>query len=245
MFKKSLKIYIFLVVLLAALNTLLVFLPMGSYVPAGVVLPPKVVQALVTIFVVLVVYGGLGFVGFVLARYLDIPNFLDERVSHKQRFVYPAIAGAIVGVALILGDFIFSKFNLIGSFIHPPFPTSIVASLSAGIGEEMIFRLFFITFWTWLLSSIIFRKKYLDTTYWIVATISALLFGLGHFPLLMALYGFPSIGTIPLILQIEVFLLNGIVGLVAAYYYKKTGFLGAVGVHFWTDIVWHVIFGLF
>jgi hypothetical protein len=24
---------------------------------------------------------------------------------------------------------------------------------------------------------------------------------------------------------------------------KRAGFLGAVGVHFWTDVVWHVVWG--
>jgi hypothetical protein len=31
--------------------------------------------------------------------------------------------------------------------------------------------------------------------------------------------------------------------LVAAWYFKKSGFLAAVGVHFWADIAWHVVFG--
>jgi membrane protease YdiL (CAAX protease family) len=241
---QSLKLFIALVIFLAALNALLVFMPMGAMVPAQQVPVSKPIIALVSVFSVLVIYGGLGFVGFILTRYLGIPDIIDPQVSHKQRLFYPAIAGVAVGVVLIVGDILFAPYNLIGNLIHPPFPTSLVASISAGIGEEMIFRLFLITFWTWLISSVILKKKFRTGTYWIMSVIAALLFGFGHFPLLMNLYGFPTLDTIPLILQAEILLLNGIVAIVAAYYYKKAGFLAAVSVHMWTDIVWHVLFGL-
>ncbi|GAH57810.1 unnamed protein product, partial [marine sediment metagenome] len=39
-------------------------------------------------------------------------------------------------------------------------------------------------------------------------------------------------------------LLNGVVSLFAAYYFRKYGFLAAVGIHFWTDVVWHVVWGV-
>ena len=32
---------------------------------------------------------------------------------------------------------------------------------------------------------------------------------------------------------------------IAAYAFKKYGFLAPIGVHVWTDIVWHVLWGLF
>jgi hypothetical protein len=39
-------------------------------------------------------------------------------------------------------------------------------------------------------------------------------------------------------------LLNGVVGLLAAWYFRKAGLLAAIGIHFWTDIVWHLVWGL-
>jgi len=42
----------------------------------------------------------------------------------------------------------------------------------------------------------------------------------------------------------EIFLLNGVLSLFAAHYFRQYGFLAAVGIHFWTDIIWHVIWGL-
>jgi hypothetical protein len=46
-------------------------------------------------------------------------------------------------------------------------------------------------------------------------------------------------------LIVEVFLLNGTLSLVAAYFFKKSGYLAAAGVHFWADMVWHVVWGVF
>jgi hypothetical protein len=42
----------------------------------------------------------------------------------------------------------------------------------------------------------------------------------------------------------EILLLNGVVGLVAGDQYMKEGLIAAAGVHFWTDIFWHVLWGL-
>ncbi len=28
------------------------------------------------------------------------------------------------------------------------------------------------------------------------------------------------------------------------YYFRKYGFLAAAGIHFWTDISWHVVYGM-
>jgi hypothetical protein len=59
----------------------------------------------------------------------------------------------------------------------------------------------------------------------------------------MAIMGFETIRAIPLALIIELVILNGILAIFAAYYLKIYGFLAAAGVHFWTDVIWHVIWG--
>jgi len=49
---------------------------------------------------------------------------------------------------------------------------------------------------------------------------------------------------IPAAIIAEVITLNGIVGLIAAYYLRRYGFIAAVGIYLWTDIIWHVVWGL-
>ena len=48
---------------------------------------------------------------------------------------------------------------------------------------------------------------------------------------------------VPAVLIGELVLLNGIISIAAAYYFKKYGFLAPIGIHFWADVVWHVVWG--
>jgi len=245
--RRSLAIFIGLMVLYGILTGLNVFLSQGDYVatmPPAQMPAPLPVVALVAGAGVLVVYGALGLIGLFLWRKLGLPELWDSRVTNRQRFLIPAIAGAVVGIVLIVGDLVFRSFNGIGPFPHPPFPTSLVASLAAGIGEETVFRLFFISLWTWLVSRVILRGRFQPAVYWVVSVFSAIAFGMSHLPSIMFLKGWTTMSQVPPALMIELLLLNGIMSLVGAYYFRKYGFLATAGVHFWADIVWHVIWGV-
>jgi len=49
---------------------------------------------------------------------------------------------------------------------------------------------------------------------------------------------------IPPTMMAEIFLLNGVLSLVAAYFLRRSGYLAAATVHTSADLVWHVIWGL-
>lgn len=242
----STKIFIRLVLLYAVLAAVSVYLPAyQGLVPEAELPAPKPVLALANAGIVLVLYGSLGFTGLNLAKKLGFPDIWEPEVSNRERFITPAAVGAALGFFLIVSDLIFSRFNGIGRFPHPPFPSSIIASLAAGIGEEVLFRLFFIPFWVWLISWLILRRRFQNQTFWIISVLSALTFGMGHIPALMLLSSFRTLSEIPPVLILEIVLLNGVVSMFAAYYFRKYGFLAPVGIHFWTDVVWHVLWGLF
>ncbi len=244
--KISLWIFVGLILVYAFLTGLSTFLPQGaalSNLPAKQMPASPGVMALASGALVLVVYGALGLIGFFLARRLGLPEIWDSRVTNTQRFLNPAMLGVAVAILLIGGDLIFARVNGIGLFPHPPFPTSIVAALAAGIGEETMFRLFFISFWTWLVSKIILRGRGLTTVYWVISILSAVVFGISHLPSIMFLHNWTTMSQVPPILIAELVLLNGIIGIVAARAFQKWGFLGPVGVHFWADVVWHVFWG--
>lgn len=242
----SLKIYIGLIIVLAASNAIQVLLPSYySLFPAASLPAPVAVIALANAGIAIVLYGGLGFIGLKLASKLGFAAIWDSKVNNRQRFLVPGILGAVLGAFLIISDLIFSQFNSIGNMQHPGFPSSILASLSAGIGEEIMFRLFFISLWVWLISSVLLRGKWRSHVFCVMTVISALAFSFGHLPSFMILYNFTSLGEIPLVLLGEIILLNGVISIFSAYYMRKFGFLAAVGIHFWTDIVWHVVWGLF
>ena len=241
----SIKIYIGLIITLAILAAINVFLPQGAFLLLPQELPAsKPVLALVNACIMLILYGGLGFLGLKLSQKLGFADIWDSNVSNKQRFLIPALIGIGIGAFLILGDTILSQFHALGPLPHPPFPTSLITSAVAGIGEELIFRLFFISFWMWLISYVILKKRWQNQIFWIVAVLSSLAFALGHIPSVMILFGLNTVNEIPFALMTEIILLNGVVSLFAAYYFRKFGFLVPVGIHFWTDVVWHVIWGM-
>ena len=239
----STQIYLGLIVTLAILSSTGIFLPQGSFLPVPQKLPPKPVLAFVNAAIMLILYGGLGFLGLKFSQKLGFAEIWDSKVSNKQRFLIPALVGIAIGVFLIFTDAILSQFHTLGPLPHPPFPTSIVASAVAGIGEEIIFRLFFISFWVWLISYVILKKKWQNQIFWIITVLSALAFAFGHIPSVMLLFGLKTIYQIPPALMSEIILLNGVLSIFAAYYFRKFGFLAPVGIHFWADIVWHVVWG--
>lgn len=232
-----------LILTLSLASAFMFFLPMGHFLPSNQHYPiSKSLLAVVSFFIVFLLYGGLGYVGLLLSKHINIPSIWASKINNKQRFFSPTIAGILSGFILVIGDKIFSFFHTLGKLPHPPFPTSFVASLSAGIGEELIFRLFFISFWGWVLT-LIFKKGSKNLIFWILAIFSALLFSAGHLPSVLVILHLTSIQQIPLAIIIEVFVLNSIVALVSAYYFKKAGYLAAIGVHFWADVIWHVLYG--
>ena len=60
----------------------------------------------------------------------------------------------------------------------------------------------------------------------------------GHVHSVILAFGINQINEIPPVLMLEIILLNGVLSLFVAYYFRKYGFLAAVGIHFWVDVVW-------
>jgi hypothetical protein len=154
------------------------------------------------------------------------------------------MVGHMVGVLMVVIDRLFALRPDWDGFIHPSFPFSIIASATAGIGEEILFRGFVLGLWAFLLNLIVKRWERTNLALWIGNGIVALAFTASHLPTLMFLYDTSSISAIPLLVLGELFLLNGLLGLVAGERMFRAGLVAAIGVYFWADIVWHVIWPL-
>ncbi len=241
---RSVRIFFGLLLSLSLLAALNVFLPQGSFLPVQDLPASRFWIALANALGILVIYGALGYAGLHLSGLLGFAGIYDPRVTNRQRFLIPALTGAGTGLFFIAADMIMSRFHELGAIPHPPFPASLVASATAGIGEEMIFRLFFISFWVWLISSVLLKNRAQNLVFWIVTVLSALAFAASHIPSVMLLFNLPDLQAIPPALMAEIILLNGVLSVFAAWFFRKWGFLAAAGVHFWTDLVWHVIYGM-
>jgi membrane protease YdiL (CAAX protease family) len=216
---------------------------------AGIPMPSmgvsNAVLGLANAGIVLVIYGILGWAGFWFARKLGLPGIFSEDGNWRRWFIIPLLLGLVCGVALVIGDILFAPINGFGRLVHPQFPVSILASLSAGIGEEIMFRGFVFGLWGLLLNWLLRRFNGRILALWIANVIAALAFGAGHLGTIMFLAHASSLADLSPVLLIEVFLLNGVIGLIAGNRYMKDGLVAAAGVHYWTDMVFHVLYGLF
>lgn len=194
--------------------------------------------------IVLVAYGLFGLAGYWLARKVGLPGIYSPDGNLRRWVLIPLLIGLASGVVLLVGDLLFAPINGFGRLIHPPFPVSILASISAGIGEEILFRGLVFGLWALLLTWLFRRFNGRTIALWIANIIAALAFAAGHLGTAMFLVGAASPADLNPFLVLELFLLNGVVGLVAGERYMKDGLVAAAGVHFWTDVVWHVLYGL-
>ena len=195
--------------------------------------------------IVLVVYGLLGLAGYWFARKLGLPGIFSEDGNWRRWFFIPLVLGVVCGVLLVIGDLVFAPINGFGPMVHPQFPISILASLSAGIGEEIMFRGFVFGLWGVILNWLLKRFNGRTAALWIANVSAALAFGAGHLGTLLFLTGASSLAELSPVLLVEVFLLNGIIGIIAGQRYIKDGLVAAAGVHFWADTIFHILWGLF
>ncbi len=233
-----------LVVLNSILAAVITFMPQGMAPGIPDIEVDLLPLALMNAALVLFLYGGLGYLGLRLTRKLGYPDLLDSRVTNRQRFLNPFIVGLWLGLLFIVADNLFGRLHPYGPLPHPPFPTSVLASFSAGIGEEMMFRLFFIPLLVWLVSHVVLKGEMERPVFWNAAIFSAVFFSIAHIPAVMVLLGLESLSEIPMPMMAELFLLNGTLSLVAAYFLRRSGYLAAVTVHTSANLVWHVIWGL-
>lgn len=210
-------------------------------------IPPKWVIAAVNGGSALVLYGILGLIGLRLGRRNGFAPAWPGTIDSAALFLRPAMVGIVIGAGFVVVDLVLTPMHGLGPLPHPPFPQSLFASLAAGIGEEVIFRLFFMGLWVWLLDRLIFRGRGRSGLFWAVAVASALVFALGHLPALLTLLGREitpeAVAALPPALLAEVVILNGALSLVAARALRDHGIVAAAGIHFWTDVVWHVVWG--
>lgn len=232
----------FVYVLFAPLDE---FLPGEGMPPGPITTLPRWVLGLANAGIFLFVYGLLGLAGYWFATKVELPRVYREDAGWRDWLALPLLYGLMLGVLLVVTDRLFASILGWTGFPHPPFPFSLMASATAAIGEEILFRFFIMGVWAFLLSLMMRRWGWgASAAMWMANLLAALAFSAGHIPGAMFILDVASPVDIPLPILVELFLLNGVVGLVAGAQYMRNGLVAAVGVHFWVDMVWHVLWPL-
>ena len=178
----------------------------------------------------------LGTVGILLAKNLGL--WRDERSVTAKPLLFAILISIIGGLTLILSDiFFFGKYSevIANSYAVKPTLPYLIATVTYGaVIEEVMLRLFMMSLIAFILKKLT-RKEGVGI---LVAAniVSALLFAAGHLPATIMM-----IGTTPLII-FRCFLLNGGLGLLFGWLYRKYGLRYAMiahgGCHVISKLIW-------
>ncbi|MCW3975693.1 MAG: CPBP family intramembrane metalloprotease [Candidatus Bathyarchaeota archaeon] len=213
-------------------------------------LPRILILTLVDVLIV-VVLAGIGL--FLACRIgLGLP-FIEGWIKKEQvwnrfkRMLAISIIVAVISsfVILVINQLIFvppllEEIKRLGIVLpeSPPPWQGLLASFSAGVTEESVFRLFGLTLLVWIGSRFSSDSEGRPTlvVLWIANIIIAVSFGAAHLPLTAAI-GLP----LNMLVIARAIVLNGIGGLAFGWLYWTQGLESAMIAHFSVDVVLHVI----
>lgn len=182
----------------------------------------------------------LGSFGILLSKKIGL--WKDKVTFDRKPLLYSILVGIIGGLVMILSDTLFfGKHSQIiaDSYLVKPTVSYILASVTYGaVIEEVMLRLFMMSLTAWLLHKVFEQKKTEVSTAVLVVSnlLSAALFAAGHLPATLTL-----LGSSPLII-FRCFLLNGGLGLLFGWLYRKHGLHYAMvahgGCHVISKLIW-------
>jgi len=169
-----------------------------------------------------------------LAEHSDLRAAIREIDPLRAALFGVATSVAVVALDLTVFHDAAASFAQTG-VAAPPRLVGLLASFEGGITEELLLRLFVMSAVAWVLTRIWRRRP--PAVFWAANLVAALLFGLGHLPATAAL--------VPLtpIIVMRAIVLNGLLGVVAGWFYWRRGLESAMVAHFAGDIVLHAIIG--
>lgn len=241
---------IYFILLSASALSIIAIMPFILTIQGDILKEVPMPLSLVVLIIVaqsIFLFAILTFIGLKLSSKLGFKMPIIEKFVAKENIDFnlnsiiktSAMLGSLAGIAIILLDFVFFKFGLESLFkeISVPIWQGFLASFYGGISEEIVMRLFFMTFIVWLISKITKIKGRIienNLIIWISIFIAALLFGIGHLPITSELM------TITPLIVFRALLLNGVGGVIFGWLYWKKGLEAAIIAHFSADIIIYV-----
>ncbi|MHB9292290.1 hypothetical protein Holit_01386 [Hollandina sp. SP2] len=174
-----------------------------------------------------------------------LQNTLEGKKQAKElkSIIAPSIClGIFAGILIVLLSIPFNK--LIPELTLLEVSSSVweafLASFYGGIAEEILLRLFLVSFFVWITSKIKKTKGGQPTDFgiWMSIIVASVIFGLGHLP------ATAQITSLTRVVVIRAIVLNGVGGIIFGLLYWKKGLESAIIAHFSADIVLHIIIPL-
>lgn len=222
----SVKAYFGLFVFVIVLRLLLFF------VHAEFVLPAQ--EQMVSIPFIMVVFA-LGLIGLRLAPKAGFAEIWDVGIDNRQRFLTPALIGLGFGILSVIFDLL----QPLGGEIQIKLPASLLIYPIGGILEEILFRLLLTTFLIWFFSKVLFRRRWEAQVFWVVAIAIGLLYSFLQIGQYSVLTGLP----VDLLTTSRFLVIIGAFFVVAAYLFRKYGFLAAISMRLADYLVFHILWG--
>ena len=182
----------------------------------------------------------LGAIGILLGKKIGL--WKDERKIEIKPLFKAIIISVVSGLAMILLDIlVFGKYSpaLMESYATKPSIPYLIAMVTyGGVIEEVMLRLFFMSLIAFILHKLLERKEEKPSTKVLIISniIAALLFAAGHLPFTSILFGLTPMFIF------RCFLLNGGIGLMFGWLYRKYGLrysmIAHAGCHIVSKVIW-------
>ncbi len=180
------------------------------------------------------------FLGLLFTKKIKFQLPLIEDIIEKRS--YQKILKNILGMSVFLGiataitiyllDIVFTILGTGITTHQNPAPVwqRLLAAFYGGITEELLMRLFLMTFFIWILMKLFKRNNPMRVSIWVSIFLAAVIFGLGHLPITA------SLTKLNMLVISRAVILNGIGGIIFGWLFWKKGFESAVIAHFTCDI---------
>ena len=203
-------------------------------------LPPDIMMGAITAMQAAGYGILLGAAGILLGKKIGL--WKDETKITNKPLIASFVVSVVSGMVLILSDLLFfghySQMIMDSYRVKPTIPYLIASVLYGGVIEEVMLRLFWLSLVAFVLWKVFERKKEHPSTWVLIVAnvIAALLFAAGHLPATAVM-----LGLSPMIV-FRCFLLNGGIGLIFGWLYRKFGLRYAMiahgGYHIVSKLIW-------
>lgn len=189
-----------------------------------------------TFFIDAIVYAVIIIIGLKCAQKISLSARVDQDIKNVTLvWLFKMVSiGVMTGVVLLFLEKIVFAFPYQGIAEHNFHWQwqGLLASLYGAINEEVILRLFLMSFIAWGLIKL-FKKTSRNSLFIISIVLSSLIFGVLHLPAAAKLWSLTPF------IVCRILILNGLAGVVFGFLYYRHNLLAAMIAHFSADVILH------